>query len=278
MPKLNHLNRLYPSLPLGLCLFGSSYAIYFLIKTEQFSWLLLTLLGFFLFDSLGVQIGYHKLFSHRSFKTSIFWRRLLAICGLFAGQNSLFTWVAIHRNIHHPFSDTAKDIHSPIHGFFHSLIFWYWRIKPESINYLPLRDLSKDPWLKFLHRYYLFIYLSLFLFLSLLSLPLACFFIALPGFLSNLTTGLVNSALHDKDNLLSKILLLTYSSKESPNGPLNSLWLGPLTLGLGYHGHHHRHPQSVSNAKSWYEFDLSRTLISLIQNKEKLYELKPRHN
>jgi stearoyl-CoA desaturase (Delta-9 desaturase) len=61
---------------------------------------------------LGVTVGYHRLFTHRSFKTTRAVRALLAVLGSMAVEGPLIEWVATHRK-HHRFSDRPGDPHSP---------------------------------------------------------------------------------------------------------------------------------------------------------------------
>src|SRR5262249_5380352 len=72
------------------------------------------LLGMYLLTGLGITVGYHRLFTHRSFETSRVVQFILAVLGSMAVQGSLLRWVATHRR-HHQHSDTPEDPHSPHH-------------------------------------------------------------------------------------------------------------------------------------------------------------------
>src|SRR2546421_7633562 len=73
---------------------------------------LLVLTITYLLCGLGVTVGYHRLFTHRSFKTTRALRALLAVLGSMAVEGALVEWVATHRK-HHAFSDQPGDPHSP---------------------------------------------------------------------------------------------------------------------------------------------------------------------
>ena len=56
--------------------------------------------------------GYHRYFSHRSFKTSRWFQFVLAWLAQSTTQKNVLWWAAIHRH-HHKHSDTEDDVHSP---------------------------------------------------------------------------------------------------------------------------------------------------------------------
>src|SRR5205823_4504012 len=98
-----------------------------------FHWIDLALLvGMYGLTAVGVTVGFHRLFTHRSFETNVVVKFVLAVLGSMAVQASLFKWVAQHR-LHHQHSDTPDDPHSPHHhgeglgllrGFLHAHIGW----------------------------------------------------------------------------------------------------------------------------------------------------------
>jgi stearoyl-CoA desaturase (delta-9 desaturase) len=118
------------------------------------SWLDIALsVGFFYLSGLGVTIGYHRYFTHGSFKATRPMRIFLAIAGSMAMQGPPITWVANHRR-HHAFSDKEGDPHSPwlfgtspkavLKGFWHAHIGWnFSRDVTNKQRFAP--DLMKDP-------------------------------------------------------------------------------------------------------------------------------------
>src|SRR6476620_12151294 len=107
--------------------------------------------------SWGIGIGFHRLMTHRGFKTSRWMARLLATFGTLAVQSGPIAWVTTHR-IHHAFTETDRDPHSPRNGTFWAHIGWIFRgtaqMQPQTaINkYSP--DLVRDPYLVFVDKYY----------------------------------------------------------------------------------------------------------------------------
>jgi stearoyl-CoA desaturase (delta-9 desaturase) len=91
----------------------------------DFSWAALgvAVLMTWIADSLGVCIGYHRLFAHRGFKTPKYVEYFLASCGALALHGGVISWVAHHRR-HHAHAEQEGDPHSPRHGFWWSHMGW----------------------------------------------------------------------------------------------------------------------------------------------------------
>ena len=108
--------------------------------------------GFYVLASLGVTVGYHRLFTHRAFKAKRGLRVALAVAGGFAAQGPVIPWVADHRR-HHAFSDREGDPHSPwaygtgpvalARGFWHAHMGWLFeRVNTNVERFAP--DLPAD--------------------------------------------------------------------------------------------------------------------------------------
>jgi stearoyl-CoA desaturase (Delta-9 desaturase) len=111
---------------------------------------------------LGVTVGYHRLFTHRSFKTTRPVRALLAVLGSMAVEGPLIEWVATHRK-HHRFSDRPGDPHSPhvdhapgwrggLRGLAHAHVGWMFRGKDMANPARYAKDLLGDRDLRFISR------------------------------------------------------------------------------------------------------------------------------
>jgi fatty-acid desaturase len=90
-----------------------------------FSWQALgvCLLLWFVTGCVGITLGYHRYFTHRSFSTPKPVQYLMAVCGAMAGEAGPIAWVAAHR-YHHTYSDTENDPHSPLRGFLWAHVTW----------------------------------------------------------------------------------------------------------------------------------------------------------
>ena len=80
------------------------------IVYSGWSWLLLSLLGWFMFAKVGGEVGLHRYLAHRSFETGYWRRRLLVTLGIFNCFGSPIAWAGVHRK-HHVVSDTEEDPH-----------------------------------------------------------------------------------------------------------------------------------------------------------------------
>jgi len=108
------------------------------------------LLGMYVLTALGITVGFHRLFVHRSFETFLWVKFIWAVLGSMAVQGSLFQWVGMHRR-HHQYSDTPDDPHSPQHeghgvlgllrGFWHAHIGWFFGPDPPDLDRY-VKDLS----------------------------------------------------------------------------------------------------------------------------------------
>jgi len=114
------------------------------------------LLGMYLFTALGITVGFHRLFVHRSFDTYTWAKFIWAVLGSMAVQGSLLRWVGLHRR-HHQHSDQPDDPHTPHHhgagvlgvlkGFWHSHIGWFFEADPPDLDRY-YKDLEASPALR----------------------------------------------------------------------------------------------------------------------------------
>lgn len=196
----------------------------------------------------GVTAGYHRFFSHRSFKTSRAGQFLFAFLAMSSTQKSVLWWAALHRH-HHRHSDTELDVHSPVHrSFFYSHMGWIFDKKHETTQLDEVPDLAKYPELMFLDRHQL---------VPAVVLGLVCFLIdGLPGlligfFLSTVFlyhgTFFINSLAHVHGNQ-------RYVTGDDSR---NNWWLALITLGEGWHNNHHAYQRSTRQGFRWYEIDIT---------------------
>ncbi|KAJ3641784.1 hypothetical protein Zmor_028262 [Zophobas morio] len=133
------------------------YGIYYFFTAAK----ALTLLYSFItvsISSLGVTMGAHRLWAHRSYKAKFPLRVLLMICQTVALQNDVYEWVRDHR-VHHKFTDTDADPHNSNRGFFFSHMGWLLVKKHRDVytkgKGVPMDDVAADPVVMFQRKYYL---------------------------------------------------------------------------------------------------------------------------
>jgi stearoyl-CoA desaturase (Delta-9 desaturase) len=211
----------------------------------------------------GISAGYHRLFAHRSFKTTPAIRVLLGIAGSMAGQGGIISWVAMHRR-HHEYGDKEGDMHSPnlsgpgwkgkLRGFIHSHFVWMIAHPyPNVVHYAP--DLLRDPPIVAVSRRYYFWAGMGFLIPAVLGGLLSLSWMGIvTGFLWGgmvrmfaLEQGIwsLNSFCH----LFGSRLFATRD--ESRNIGL----LSPFIFGESWHHNHHAFPNSAWFGLKWYRVD-----------------------
>ncbi|NQZ18375.1 MAG: fatty acid desaturase, partial [Bdellovibrionales bacterium] len=153
---------------------------------------------FFMF-CIGVDIGVHRYFSHKSFQTTPKFKWFFAFCMTLSTIGSPLAWLGMHR-MHHQFSDTEKDPHTPIRenqSRFMSFVYAYfglWNRYTAELKYI--RDARKQDMHKFFHFYYFLVILSYVLVLGLVSWKAALFLYCVPAVFCFHAASLIVSAGH----------------------------------------------------------------------------------
>src|SRR4026209_1110547 len=127
-----------------------------LVFTVPFKWsLLLWCVASYYLRMFGVTAGYHRYFSHRSFKLNRFWQFVLAFLAQTSGQKGALWWAAHHRD-HHLNSDRKEDLHSPVHeGFWWSHLGWILSDEYDAYDLKRIPDFSRFPELRLLNKFHL---------------------------------------------------------------------------------------------------------------------------
>jgi len=221
-----------------------------------FSWGLVWLAGgLYLVRMFGVTAGYHRYFSHRTYRTSRAFQLVLALLGLLALQKGPLWWAAHHRR-HHRFYDTEDDVHSPVRrGFFWAHMGWIMVEDFSEADLGTVKDLTRYPELVFLDRQW---YLP--------SVVLGAVLLALGG-LPALVWGLPISVVacwHATYTINSLNHMIGGQRYATGDGSRNSAILAVLTLGEGWHNNHHYHKTSTRQGFFWWEYDITYYLLKLL--------------
>jgi len=225
-----------------------------------FSWinLAVALALHWLVVGFGISLGYHRLHTHRGYRTSKAFEYFLAVCGTMALEGGPIFWVATHR-VHHRHSDKDGDPHTPLDGGFWAHMGWIMfgdRLHDSAATaakYAP--DLAADPFYRWLTKYH---YVPLTV-VALLLLVFGGWAMAGWGLFVRTVMGLhftwlVNSATH------------MWGSRrfETRDDSRNNWWVALLTFGEGWHNNHHAHPVSARHGLAWYEVDMSWITLKLL--------------
>jgi stearoyl-CoA desaturase (delta-9 desaturase) len=213
----------------------------------------------------GITGGYHRYFSHRSYKTGRFFQFILAALGASSAQQGPLWWAGHHRH-HHQHSDTHEDIHSPaIKGLWEAHVGWLFCSKFEPTNYSRVKDLAKFPELMFAEKcHYIFpILLGVILFYS--GEFLAAYH---PSLMTNgaqlLVWGFFVSTVllyHGTFCINSLAHLLGKKRFVTGDDSRNSFILSMITLGEGWHNNHHRFPSVERQGIYWWEIDITHYIL-----------------
>ena len=205
----------------------------------------------FVSGSLGIGMGYHRLLTHRGYKTPKWVEYALTILGTLALQGGPIFWVAAHR-IHHRYADKEGDPHSPREGTYWAHIGWIFAITTIHHDPAVLRryvpDLIKDRFHVALSTWnwvpQVVVALAFYAFGGVPYVLWAVFFRTTFGLHA---TSLVNSATH------------LWGSRRFMTGDdsTNNWWVSLLTFGEGWHNNHHADPVSMRHGLTWYEIDVN---------------------
>ena len=240
MQVLNHL----------LLICGLAYAI----TTSAWAYLLISLLTYWVIGVLGINVGYHRLISHRSFKTPVWIEKPLAIIGVLTTVGSPLAWVAVHRQ-HHRAPETPQDPHSPyIIGNWRA---WFGVWDLVRLDLKLVRDLRSDSFYKWTHKNYIWIIAAYCAALALIDPWLVIFAYCIPACLCLHATSAIIVIAHRHG----------YKTHVCRDQSRNSWIANIITLGEGWHNNHHAKPYAWNNWEKWWEWDIPSVVIRLIRIK-----------
>lgn len=213
-----------------------------------------------LFGSIGICLGYHRLLTHRSLQVPKPLEYAIALIGAMAVQGGPIFWVSGHRAHHLHTEDLDKDPYSARRGFWWSHMGWLFYQRPEVFDYNIYRqyapDLEKQAFYRWLDRYFVLLQIPLGIGLYLLG---GWSFVIYGIFVRAVTlwhsTWLINSATH----------MTGYRNHDSDDNSRNLWWAAILTYGEGWHNNHHAYPNVAKAGWKWWEIDMTWWAIVLLQ-------------
>jgi stearoyl-CoA desaturase (delta-9 desaturase) len=177
----------------------------------------------------GITAGFHRYFSHRTFRTGRAFQFLLAVLGTMAAQKGPLWWAAQHRH-HHRHADAEDDVHSPVtRGLWWAHVGWILCRKYAGTNLELVRDLHRFPELRLLNRLYL---------LPPFVLAVLCF-----------TTGAI---------------LERYAPGLHTSGAQILVYGFFVSTVLLYHNNHHHCPSSERQGLRWWEVDVAHYALVML--------------
>jgi len=215
----------------------------------------------------AITAGFHRYFSHRTFKTSRLFQFCLAWLGTAATQKGPLWWAANHRH-HHAHSDTEDDAHSPRRGFWWSHMGWFLCERFDETQWRLIPDLRGYPELRLLDRYS-----------AVPPAVLAGSLFGLGAWLRHAFPGWHTSGLQMLvwGFCVSTVLLYhaTFAVNsfahrfgrrpfQTSDDSRNNLLIALLTFGEGWHNNHHYVPSSERQGFVWWQIDFSHYILTLL--------------
>ena len=225
----------------------------------------------YVLTGLGVTVGFHRLFTHRSFKTTPAVRGVLGALGSAAIEGPLISWVADHRK-HHACSDAEGDPHSPHHGhgdgwrgalagLYHAHLGWLFIHTQRGSKDRFARDLQRDPVSSYIDR--TFFLWAVGGFLAAFALGWGISGELVGGLTGMLWGGLVRMFVlhHVTYSINSLCHMFGRQPYVTGDESRNLAWLSVLTFGEAWHNNHHAFPTSARHGLGRRQFDVSALVI-----------------
>lgn len=230
------------------------------------SWFAILLcVGLYALRMFALTAGYHRYFSHRTYKTSRFFQFLLALLGTTALQKGPLWWAAHHRR-HHKYTDQNGDVHSPRqNGFWWSHVGWVISDIYDPTDWDAIKDFARYPELRWLNKYHL---------VPGILLGVGCFLV---GGWQGLVWGFFVSTVilyHGTFSINSLAHLWGSRRYETTDDSRNNLLLALITGGEGWHNNHHHYMATVKQGFYWWEVDFSYYALRLLAWMRLVWDLR----
>ena len=216
---------------------------------------------FWFLSGIGITMGYHRLFSHRAFKTNAFIEWVLMLMGSMALENTILKWASDHRR-HHTKAETEEDPYSITKGFWHAHIGWILKNTPDAMEKIRgVKDLEAKSAIRFQSKYYFHLGIVLGFFL-----PVAIGFLyGRPGgailWAGFLRLAIVHHATFFINSLCHYVGSRTYDRESTAR---DSWFVSLFTFGEGYHNYHHKFQWDFRNGVKWFAYDPSKWFIIIL--------------
>lgn len=221
---------------------------------------ILLFLVFFIATGMSITLGYHRLFSHKSFEASPMVRATTLLFGAAAFENSAMVWCADHRR-HHKHTDHEDDPYDITKGFFHAHIGWILFRRGPDTPLTWVRDLQKDRLVVFQHKYYVPLAILVgFILPTAVGLAWGGWQSALGAFLMAgvMRIVFVHHMTFCINSLCHWIGSRPYSTRCSAR---DSALMALFTFGEGYHNFHHEFQHDYRNGVKAHQFDPTKWAI-----------------
>lgn len=230
--------------------------------------------GNFLFCSIGIGAGYHRLLTHRGFKSPLWFERFLTFLGVCCFQDSPARWVLVHR-VHHQHSDHQEDPHTPLVSTWWGHVGWLF-VENRALSSVDaydkyVRDILRDSFYRWMERglNWVWVYVAHGVAITLTGAGIG-FAVrgtwqgALQWGVQWLMWGVIFRTIytwHVTWGINSFSHIWGYRNYETRENSRNNWLFALLTNGEGWHNNHHADPRSSAHGHRWWEIDLTYVVI-----------------
>jgi len=215
---------------------------------------------------LAITGGYHRYFSHRSFKLGRAAQFALAFLAQTSAQKGVLWWASKHR-LHHRHADQDGDVHSPVRsGFWWAHVGWIVSDKHEAYDPRTIADFQKFPELVWLNRYH-----------WAPSALLSAVLLAVGGWPAFFWGFVVSTVVLYHVTFSINSLAHRWGSRRypTPDGSRNNWLLAVLALGEGWHNNHHWDMSACRQGHRWWEFDATYVVLRVLSWTGVVRDLRP---
>ena len=235
----------------------------FWVDVQPIDWIICGAL--YVIRMFGITAGFHRYFSHRSFKTSRGFQFFLAFLGQSSAQRGVLWWAAKHR-YHHKYSDTEHDVHSPVqHGFWYSHVLWIFSKRGRITDYRLIKDFQKYPELVWLDKWD-----------RIPPVLLGVLVWAIAGW-SGLVVGFFVSTVllfHGTFTINSLSHVIGKQPYVTGDDSRNNWLLAIITLGEGWHNNHHHFPSATPQGFRWWQIDITYYILKILSIFRVVWDLR----
>ena len=275
-------------LPLGVCerlinwRYVSAVGVYHVLALLAFvPWfyskagVVLAFVGVYVYGAFGMNLGYHRLLTHRSFKCPLWLEHACALLAVWCVEDTPARWVATHR-MHHHRSDESADPHSPLVSVFWSHMGWLFLENTDLCRQVGYdryaRDILRDSFYRFIERYVVWVTFAqsvlyfaagFLIALALGDAPREALQFAASIWLWGVVVRTV-IVWHISWSVNSFAHVFGYQNYDTADHSRNNWWVAVLTSGEGWHNNHHSEPGCACNQRRWWEIDLVYCLLRLL--------------
>jgi stearoyl-CoA desaturase (delta-9 desaturase) len=227
------------------------------VALTGWSWtgLLLAIASYYV-RMFGITAGFHRYFSHRTYRMGRGMQFFMALLGTLSVQKGVLWWAAHHRR-HHKLSDQPGDVHSVRQdGFWYSHVGWILTNKNDETDYAKIRDFAKYPELMWLNKYWIVVQVA---FAAILALVGGWWALLWGFFVSTMLLWHGTFTINSLSHVFGRTRYVTTDDSK------NNWFLALLTMGEGWHNNHHYYQRATNQGFFWWEIDLTYYILRAMQ-------------